>query len=285
MTLSGAARIAGVAGYPIAHSLSPLMHNYWLKVYDIDGAYVPLKIAPEDFVSAMQGLRKAGFRGLNVTVPHKEMAFTYATQKGPAAYQARAANLLVFEDHKVRGENTDHPGLIAALNEAMGPGTLRGKAVVIWGAGGMARAAACALAEMGVDKVHILSRRPEQSAMLAETLSGSAEIKIIPGSFEDWPVAGAEAALLVNATSAGMGGRAPIDLPLEALAANAAVFDAVYNPLLTPLLAAAKSQNRLIIDGLGLLIHQAVPSFEAFFGVKPAVTAELRQILEVALHG
>lgn len=285
MTISGKAIIAGVAGFPVSHSLSPLMHNHWIKEYDIDAAYVPLKIAPEDFVSAVQGLRQAGFRGLNVTVPHKEKAFALGTQKGEAARMAQAANLLVFSEAGIHAENTDHSGLIATLEETMGAGALAEKSCVILGAGGMARAAACALSEMGAASVTILARRPEQAKSLATSLSGVVTAKINSGGFDGWQGAAADAALLVNATSAGMSGRPGIDLPLEALPKSAAVFDAVYNPLMTPLLAAARVRKYRIIDGLGLLIHQAVPSFEAFFGVKPKVTQALRQLMEAALHG
>ncbi|MGB8603104.1 MAG: shikimate dehydrogenase [Rhizomicrobium sp.] len=285
MKLTGAGKIGGVAGYPIAHSLSPLLHGFWLEEYGIDGAYVPLKIAPEDFPTTVDSLKAAGFVGINVTVPHKETAFTLADKVSPMAKIAGAANLLIFSESGILADNTDAPGLIATLDAALGQGALRGQKVVIWGAGGMARAAVLALSQMAVGEIVLLARRPENAAALADSMKRDCGCELVSGGFEAWAKAASDSALLINATSAGMSGRPAIDLDLAALPPHAGVFDAVYNPLITPLLAAAAAGQRQTIDGLWLLLHQAVPTFEAMFGLRPQISPALRAVLEKTLHG
>lgn len=284
MKLTGAGKIGGVAGYPITHSLSPLLHGFWLEEYGVDGAYVPLKIAPTDFSTTVHSLKAAGFVGINVTVPHKEKAFALADTSSPMAKIAGAANLLIFSENGIRADNTDAPGLIATLDTALGQGALRGQKVVIWGAGGMARAAVLALSQMAVGKIVLLARRPENAAALADSMKPDCNCELVSGGFEDWGHAASDSVLLINATSAGMSGRAAIDLDLAALPPRAAVFDAVYNPLITPLLAAAAAEQRQTIDGLWLLMHQAVPTFEAMFGLRPQISPALRAALEKTLH-
>ncbi|HEY0282894.1 MAG TPA: hypothetical protein VGC27_09750, partial [Rhizomicrobium sp.] len=177
----------------------------------------------------------------------------------------------------------DAAGLRAALAESLGPGALEGRAAVIWGAGGAARAAVCALSDLGVAEIRILNRDKARAESLAAALRSKVAAKLACGGYEDWSGAGKDAALLVNATSAGLKGAPSLALPLEVLPAGAAVFDAVYNPLETGLLAAAKARGLVAIDGLGMLMHQAVPAFAAFFGVEPKITAALRNMLEEAL--
>lgn len=284
MSISGSAQIAGVAGWPVAHSLSPLLHGHWIEEYQLDAAYIPLAINPKNFAAAVEGLKLAGLKGLNVTIPHKHAAFALAKRTDASAGIARAANLLVFGEDGIEGLNTDKPGLIATLDEALGVGALKDKAATIWGAGGMARAAICALCEMGAIEIRILARDTARAEALARELAPETTAKLVASGFDAWEDAASRTRLLVNATSAGMKNLAPIALPLGALPQNAAVFDAVYTPQMTDLLARAEARGLKTIDGLGLLMHQAVPSFEAFFGIEPKVSAALRAKLEKALH-
>jgi shikimate dehydrogenase len=263
-------KLAGVIGWPVAQSLSPRLHGYWLEEHGINGAYVALPVRPEDFSTALRGLRLSGFRGVSVTVPHKEAAFAIAHSVDAHAAQAGAANQLVFdEDGRVRGLNTDAPGLAASLGEA--GIDVMGKPVVLLGAGGAARAALVALRSLGAGEIRILNR--SEGRLGAKALS-------------HWPEAACDATLVVNATSAGMKGTPSLPLDLASLPANAAVCDIVYNPLETELLRQARARGLKTVDGLGMLMHQAVPAFEAFFGVRPKVTPGLRRALEEALgHG
>jgi shikimate dehydrogenase len=281
--LTGAGKVAGVVGWPIAHSLSPLLHGYWLDELKIDGALVPLAVAREDFARVIGGLQRAGFRGVNVTVPHKEAAFALAHSCDAAAQAAGAANLLVFrDDGRIEGRNTDTAGLTESVRDAMG--SLQGRIIVLLGAGGAARGAVLALDGLGATKVHILNRHADRAVMLARSLQPMVQCEIVPGGLKDWDKVAGAADLLVNTTSAGMKGNLPLGLDLTPLRSSATVLDIVYNPLETELLKRAKARGHATIDGLGMLMHQAAPSFEAFFGVKPKVTAGLRARLEQALR-
>jgi shikimate dehydrogenase len=280
--LTGAGKIAGVMGWPITHSLSPVLHGYWLKELQVDGALVPLAVPREDFARAIANLQRVGFRGVNVTVPHKEAAFALAHFCDAPANAAGAANLLVFhKDGRIEGRNTDTVGLTESLRETMG--TLQGRTVLLLGAGGAARGAILAMNALGAAKVHILNRHADKAMMLARALQSMVGSELLPGGFEDWNQTAGAVDLVANTTSAGMKGNAPLALELAALPKSAAVLDIVYNPLETELLKQAKARGHLTIDGLGMLMHQAAPSFEAFFGVKPKVTAGLRACLERAL--
>jgi shikimate dehydrogenase len=286
MNITGAGKVAGVMGWPIAHSLSPVLHGYWLREKKVDGALVPLGVRPEDFSTVLMALRKAGFTGVNVTVPHKEAAFALADSCDAPASAAGAVNLLVFHgDGRIEGRNTDAVGLCESLREALGE-TLRGKTALLLGAGGGARGAVLALAQHGVTTIHILNRHADRAKSLCDALAPMVKSRLLPGGFADWDKAAGGAALLVNATSAGMNDRNFLTLPLEPLPRDAAVCDIVYNPLETDLLRRARARGHVCLDGLGMLMHQAAPSFEAFFGVKPEVTEGLRAVLErVLTHG
>jgi len=285
MTISGAARLAGVVGDPIAHSLSPLLHAHWLEAYGVDGIYMPLKIARESFAFALGGLRVAGFAGVNVTVPHKEAAFAMAEGVDAAASAAGSVNLLIFRDGIIEGRNTDSAGLAASLVEQLGAKSLQGKAVTLLGAGGAARAAILALDNLGAGEIRVVARNPARAEGLVREFNAVTKASLQGFAFEDWSAATAGSALLANTTSAGMKGNPPLGLSLDPLPRDAAVCDIVYNPLETPLLADARKRGHKAIDGLGMLMHQAVPAFEAFYGVKPQVTPAVRQLLEGALHG
>ena len=275
--------IAGVMGWPALQSLSPRLHGFWFREHGIDGAFVPLPTRPEDFSMALRGLRLAGFRGVNVTVPHKEAAFALADRLDPVARAAGAVNLLVFRDGGMEGFNTDVFGLAASFTEALGDTALNGKPVVLLGAGGASRAAVLALYRLGASEIRILNRHRGRGEALAAALAPVVKAKLSAAGFENWSSAARNAALVVNATSAGMKDTPSPDLDLATLPGDAAVCDIVYNPLETDLLKRARHAGLRTIDGLGMLMHQAVPSFAAFFGVTPKVTPALRAELEKAL--
>jgi shikimate dehydrogenase len=273
-------------GWPIAHSLSPRLHGYWLNAHGVDGAYVPLAVPREEFARVIESLRHSGFAGVNVTVPHKEAAFAIAHELDDAAQAAGAANLLIFDGGKISGRNTDAAGLAASLGEALAKNALMGKDAVLLGTGGAARAALLALAELGVREIRIVGRNHGRGEVLAREFSGRVKTPLRAMAWGDWTKAADGAGVLVNATSAGMAGKEKLELPLDPLPVNAVVTDLVYNPLETDLLQRAQARGNRIVDGLGMLMHQAVPAFEAFYGERPQVTPALRAELKKALrHG
>ena len=274
---------AGIVGWPVTQSLSPVLHGYWLKQLGIDGEMLRVPAQPGEFRDVIARLRGEAFAGVNVTVPHKEAAFALADRVDAAAKMAGAANLLVFHAGAIEGRNTDSYGLAESLRENIG--ALGGADVVLLGAGGAARGAVLALENLGAGTIHILNRDAQRAKMLAAQLGSHVNARLVPGALADWKNVAANAALLVNSTSAGMSGNPPLDLDLGALPPGAAVCDIVYKPLETPLLKDAAARGHKTIDGLGMLMHQAVPSFEAFFGKRPQVDAGLRAALEGALFG
>ncbi|SUS08737.1 Shikimate dehydrogenase (NADP(+)) [uncultured Defluviicoccus sp.] len=280
--LSGRARIAGVIGWPVAHSLSPRLHGFWLRHYGIDGAYIPLPVAPQDLEAVVKALPKLGFAGANVTIPHKETVIAYLDHVAPLAQKVGAVNtLIVGPDGQISGLSTDGFGFLASL-AASQPGWLAsaGVAVVI-GGGGAARAIVQALIEAGAPEIRLVNRTAARARALAEHLGG-------PITLIDWrDRAGAleGVSLLVNATSLGMRGEPPLNLALDALPREAVVADIVYVPLLTELLASAAARGNRVVDGLGMLLHQARPAFAAWFGIEPEVTAELKLSVLQAAQG
>ena len=264
--------------------MSPQLHGFWIGEYGVDAAYVPLAVRKEDFAAVLQGLRAAGFRGVNVTVPHKEAAFALADRCDEAALMAGSANLLLFDDQGIEARNTDPAGLSASLRESLGEDAVKGRTAAVLGAGGMARSAVCALSDLGASEIRIFNRNIARAEILAGALAPKLRTKLAVSGFDRWAEGGRNVSLLVNATSAGMKGAASLDLPLGVLQKDAAVFDAVYNPLRTELLARAEACGLRTLDGLGMLMHQAVPAFAAFFGIEPRVTPALRNMLEEALR-
>ncbi|WP_132256815.1 shikimate dehydrogenase [Methylobacterium segetis] len=266
---------AFVVGHPIAHSRSPLIHNHWLGIHGIAGSYERLDVAPDAFPDFLRALPDSGFAGGNVTIPHKEAAFRLADALTPRAERIGAVNtLIVGADGRIRGDNTDAPGFIAHLDQSLGadwPERTGGTALVL-GAGGAARAIVVGLAERGLGRILIANRTPERAATLVGLAPGAAEAV----AWEDLPGRLSGTGLLVNTTSLGMTGHPPLDVDLAPLPGRAAVADIVYAPLETPLLAAARARGLAAVDGLGMLLHQAVPGFAAWFGVRPAVTEALR---------
>jgi shikimate dehydrogenase len=261
---------AFVCGHPIAHSRSPMIHGYWLREFGIAGSYQAIDVAPADFPAFVRALPESGFAGGNVTIPNKELASELVARRDGAAELIGAVNTLWLEDGKVCGGNTDAYGFAANLDEHA-PGWEKSEAATVLGAGGAARAVVFALKERGIKTVRIVNRTPRRAAELAHRFGGMSA-----HSWEELAELLADTGLLVNTTSLGMEGREamPVDMPL--LPANAIVADIVYVPLRTPLLAAARARNLKTVDGLGMLLHQAVPGFERWFGRCPKVTEELR---------
>jgi shikimate dehydrogenase len=274
-------RLAGVIGWPVHHSLSPLMHSYWLKEHGIAGAYVPLPIAPEDFARCIGAMPLMGFAGASVTVPHKEAAFALSATLDEDARATGAVNTLIFADGVVHGRNTDVSGFAASLAQQIGTDAARRGPAVVLGAGGAARAVVVALARAGAGEIRLINRTKDRAETLACNFAGIANIR--PIAWGSWAEGFAGAKLLVNTTSLGMMGKAPLDVPLAGLPDAAAVADIIYNPLETGLLKGARGRGLRTMDGLGMLMHQAVPAFTAWFGVTPKVTPALRDILVKAL--
>ena len=272
MTLSGGAALAGVVGWPVEHSLSPRLHGTWLERYGIDGAYVPLAVAPEVFDTALRALPALGFRGVNVTVPHKEQALALCDDVEPAARRIGAVNTIVIEEGRLHGSNSDGFGFLENLRQdAPGWRAADGPAVVL-GAGGASRAVVVALLDAGAPEVRLVNRTRARAEALADDISGA--IRCWPWQERDMSLE--NATMLVNTTTLGMAGQAPLELSLAALPSQALVTDIVYKPLETPLLALARAKGNRTVDGLGMLLHQARPGFEAWFGQRPEVDAALR---------
>ena len=270
--------VAGIVGWPLEHSRSPLIHGHWLREHGIDGGYVTLPVRPGSLDAALRGVAALGMRGCNVTVPHKEAAAAIVDRLSAGARAIGAANLVtVAADGTLDGHNTDAAGFIGSLRDADPEWRAdRGPAVVV-GAGGAARAVAWALLDAGVPSLRLVNR----TAARARELAFGAAVEVV--EWEDRARALEGAALLVNATVAGMAGHDPLDLDLARLPRAALVSDIVYVPAMTPLLAAALARGNRVAPGLPMLLHQAVPAFEAFYGVRPAVTPELRALVRATL--
>ncbi len=280
--LSGAARVAGVIGWPVAHSLSPRLHGYWLRRYGIDGAYVPIPVRPDRLVEGLAALATLGFAGANVTIPHKERACVLVDARSDVAARTGAVNTVIVEaSGRLYGTNTDAFGFLANLREGAPAWRADQGPAVVLGAGGAARAVVLALLDAGVSELRLINRDEARARRLAEALSGGA-VSVRPWSARDDALAGAR--LVVNATSLGMmGGHSELELDLGRLPDAAVVNDIVYVPLRTRLLKQAAAQGHVTVDGLGMLLHQARPAFHAWFGVDPEVTPALRRDLERAL--
>jgi len=267
---------ACVIGWPAGHSRSPIIHGYWLAQHGLAGSYERAAVAPEDFASFVHDFARNGFVGANVTLPHKQAAFELCDATTETAAKLQAVNTLWLEDGKLRGDNTDVEGFLAALDqEAPGWAAHAGKAVVL-GAGGAARAIIQALLLCGVKKITLINRTKDRALELAGQAGAAVEAA-------DWAEPGralSDADLLVNTTSLGMKGQPPLEIDLGPLPAQAVVSDIVYVPLETELLRMAKARGLRGVSGLGMLLHQAAPGFSRWFGVRPIVTAELRALVE-----
>lgn len=276
MILSGKSRLAGVIGWPVGHSRSPRLHGYWLHQLGIDGAYVPLPVQPENFTQVVKALAHMGFAGANVTVPHKELALRVADLRDPVALRIGAANtLIVHADGMIEARNTDAFGFIENLRHgAPGWRADQGPAVVL-GAGGAARAICAALVDAGIKELRLVNRSTQRADRVAEDIGGP--IRVVGWDQRSEALSGAS--LLVNTTTLGMSGQAPLDIDLAPLPKQAVVNDIVYVPLMTPLLTEAARRGHPVVDGLGMLLWQGIPGFEAWFGIRPEVTSELRDFV------
>lgn len=266
--------LAGVIGQPIAHSRSPRLHRYWLRTYGLLGDYVPLHVMEDDLEQVIRTLPKMGFVGANVTIPHKASVMNIADQISDRATLIGAANTLIFKaDGKIYADNTDGYGFMANLKQGAPDWNPRSGPAAVLGAGGAARAVIVALADAGVPEIFLSNRtRPKAEALRREF---GARITVV-----DWVQAGnmlEDAVLVVNTTSLGMTGQPELRIPLDGLRRGTVVNDIVYTPLHTPLLKTAAAMGCIAVDGLGMLLHQGVPGFERWFGVRPVVDDATRE--------
>lgn len=266
---------AGVIGWPVAHSLSPTIHRYWLKRYGIEGSYDLIAVPPTDIKSFLGDLRGHGYCGANVTVPYKLDALRAAERVSDTARRIGAVNTLFFEDDDLVGTNSDAEGFTLNLRAAVPDWSAESAPVVVLGAGGAARAVIVALVDAGVGAIRLLNRTLEK----AEALRDLSPAIIEPIGWEARADALSGAGLLVNTTSLGMIGQPRLEIDLTCLPREALVYDIVYRPLETELLAAARARGNRVVDGLGMLLFQASPGFHLWFGREPEVTEELRRIV------
>jgi shikimate dehydrogenase len=267
---------AGVVGWPIEHSRSPTIHRYWLKELGIPGSYEKFAVRPEEFRQFVDKIGRDGFLGANVTAPHKEAAFEACDRRTPVAEALGAANTLWRQDGWLWGDNTDVAGFLANLDESAAGWAEQRKLAVVIGAGGAARGIIYALASRGFERIAVVNRTQARAEALAEHFGSS--ITVTP-----WTDLAAElpsADLLVNTSTLGMIGQPALSVDLGSLSKRAVVADAVYVPLRTPLIEAARGRGLRAAEGLGMLLHQAAPSFARWFGQRPVVTPALRALVE-----
>jgi len=271
--MSDAIPLAAVLGHPIGHSKSPILHGHWLARYGLPGQYIPIDVPPDKLREAIEALCTLGFAGANVTLPHKEAALEIADLVTDRATLIGAANTLIFRpDGKVHADNTDGYGFIQNLRQNAPEWVPEAGPALVLGAGGAARAVVIALLEAGVPQVVLANRTRIKAEHLAQDFGTKTRVV-------DWIKAGGEiagAATIVNTTSLGMVGQPELRIPLDGLHPGQVVTDIVYAPLETSLLQAAKAAGCLTVDGLGMLLHQAVPGFERWFGKRPEVDRRLR---------
>ena len=269
-------RLAAVLGNPISHSKSPRMHNYWLKQNKLNGYYIPIKVELADFEQTIRTLMKMGFSGVNVTIPHKLLALKIADESSGTAQYIGAANTLTFtKENKIYADNTDAYGFINNIKSKYPNWNPKKGVSVVLGAGGASRAVIAALLSEGSKQIMVLNRTIEK----AEVLKKDYDNKITVESWENINEVLASSKNIINTTSLGMNDETFIPINPEAIPEKSLVSDLVYTPLETNLLKIAKNRGSKTVDGLGMLIHQGVPGFEAWFGQKPLVTEELREIL------
>ena len=268
--------LAAVLGNPISHSKSPRMHNYWLKQNELNGYYIPIKVELADFEQTIRTLMKMGFSGVNVTIPHKLLALKIADESSSIAQYIGAANTLTFtKENKIYADNTDAYGFINNIKSKYPNWNPKKGVSVVLGAGGASRAVIAALLSEGSKQIMVLNRTIEK----AEVLKKDYDNKITVESWEKINEVLASSKNIINTTSLGMNDETFIPINPEAIPEKSLVSDLVYTPLETNLLKIAKNRGSKTVDGLGMLIHQGVPGFEAWFGQKPLVTEELREIL------
>ncbi|MEO0911667.1 MAG: shikimate dehydrogenase [Pseudomonadota bacterium] len=271
--------LAGVVGWPIGHSLSPRLHGHWLARYNLPGHYIPLGLRPQDFETGIRALPKLGFRGVNLTVPYKETILSMADQITDRASLIGAANTITFrEDGQISADNTDGYGFLASLQESASEWDVRKAPALVLGAGGASRAVVSALLNSGAPEIRLANRTRQRSEILKDQFGAKITVT-------DWNRASdavEETGLIVNTTSLGMAGKPPLPVSLERAPEDALVTDIVYAPLETPLLAEARARGNPTVDGIGMLLYQAVPGFESWFGLRPEVDETLRNVVLTA---
>jgi shikimate dehydrogenase len=277
---------AFVVGHPVKHSRSPLIHGHWLKRYGLEGSYERIDVAPVNFGEFLQRFAGDGFAGGNVTIPHKEAAFAGVKRRTARAERLKAVNTLWLENGVLWGDNTDVTGFMAHLDRSLGTGWEQDvETALIIGAGGAARAVVAGLQDRPLKRIVVTNRTGPKAGELVDDLKGSGPAALTPVAWEELEPALARSGLIVNTTSLGMAGQPPLLLGLDGAPADAVVADIVYVPLKTPLLAAAEARGMRIVDGLGMLLHQAAPGFARWFGVAPEVTPELRALVLANIEG
>jgi len=269
--------IAGLLGWPVAHSRSPVIHNYWIARYGLQGRYVLFPVPPEQLAAALKGLAVLRMRGCNVTTPHKQAVMPLLDHVDPLAQRIGAVNTIVVEeDGSLRGFNNDGNGFVQSIRDAKPDWRPETGPITVLGAGGAARAVVASLAAQGAREIRVANRTYERAREL-ETLLGPPVRSV---RWEEREDALEGIALLANATNQGMAGKPPLDIALDRLPRTAIVGDLIYTPPVTPLLAAARARGNLTVNGLGLLLNQARPAFHAWFGVMPEITPELIRAIE-----
>lgn len=266
--------LAAVIGWPISHSRSPMLHGYWLRKYGIAGHYIPIGLRAQDFEAGIRSLPKLGFRGANITIPYKETVLHMANSVSDRAALIGAANTITFRgDGEIHADNTDGYGFIENLRQAQPDWDPRSGPALVLGAGGASKAVVSSLLSAGVPELRIANRTRQRSQNLADTYG--AKVTVVDWNAASQAVEGAMT--IVNTTSLGMQGQPPLNVSLAGAPGAALVTDIVYAPLITPFLAQAQERGLRTVDGLGMLLHQAVPGFQAWFGQRPEVTEDLRQ--------
>ncbi len=272
--------LAGVMGYPVMHSRSPMLHNYWFRTHGLAGAYAPLEIAPDGLERALRALPSLKFSGCNLTIPHKEAAFRIVDAVDDTARKIGAISCVVVRpDGSLFGSNYDWYGFAESLLEACPDWRADAGPAVVAGAGGAARAVVHALVARGAREVRLVNRTRARANAVAAAIGGPVEVL----AWEERHAALAGAALLVNTTSQGMVGNPALNLSLDALPPNAIVYDVVYIPGETPLLSAARARGHRVVNGLGMLLHQARPAWRDWFGVETQVTPDMRAMIEATI--
>jgi shikimate dehydrogenase len=274
-------RRACVVGWPVAHSRSPLIHGHWLARYGVEGSYGRAAVRPEEGADFLRNLRDQGYIGCNVTIPHKQTAFAVADETLPAARAAGAANTLWYDGGRLMADNTDGSGFVSNVRATVPDLAFEGAVVSLLGSGGAARGIVHALLEAGVGEIRLFNRTRGRADALAGAFG--ARVKAFDWGERDDRSRGTS--LLVNTTPLGMHSTEALEMDLDVLDRNCVVADIVYVPLETPLLAAARGRGLATVDGLGMLLHQAAPGFERWFGVRPEVTDELRAVLVRDIEG
>jgi len=272
--------LAGVMGWPVMHSRSPMMHNYWFKTHNLAGTYLPLAVEPDGIGPALKALHALGFAGCNLTIPHKETAMAFMDEIDETAKRIGAISCVVVrKDGSLKGSNNDGYGYINSILEDVPDWKADAGPVVIMGAGGGARAVSLSLADRGAKDIRIINRSPERAQGLAREFGAP----MTAVAWDDRHAALEDAAIVVNTTSQGMVGQSALDLSLAKLPKHALVSDIVYIPKETPLLKEARERGNKTVNGLGMLLHQGRPAFRDWFGIEPKVTPELRAMMEATI--